>query len=751
MREHWQRVEELYHSALALSGTQRAAFLHEACAGDDVLYRDVESLLAHSSAASGFLDAPAIEVAANLVDDHGSLIGRQLGVYRVPGLPQILPGTRLGPYQIETLLGAGGMGCVFRARDTRLGRPVAIKVCLEAFSARFEREARSIAALNHPHVCTLYDIGPNYLVMELVEGETLASVLAKGARSVDDALSDGTQIADALAAAHARGIVHRDLKPGNVMITPAGVKVLDFGLAKRTTPAAADDDAETMAPTAFDARTEVGQMMGTVAYMSPEQAEGKPVDARSDVFALGVVLYEMLCGKRPFGGETTLAALASTLQSVPDAPRSLRKEIPAGAERIVLRCLEKKPEARYDSARELHRDLVALRAAKTTGARGMRAALIAVGLTVAVGAGVWGVRSYVAASRVAWVEREAVPEITRLINENRRLAALTLFRQAESYAPASPALFTLAEGVVTTRVTFRTTPAGARIYIADYMDATADAVAPGQLLGATPFDAEIPRWGYYRVRAAQEGFAPVEQTYFPAASPLLELTLHAEREAPPGMVWVPAGAATAPAPAADLPGYWMDTYEVSNRAFKTFADAGGYSTERVLETRVHEGRARDPVADSHGGISRRHQTDGSCRLATGNLPGRRRRPARWRAELVRGGGIRRVHGQESADGVRMVCRGRCCRRRLRYSPVEQLRRPGTCPHGNLSGNGPLRKLRHGRQPEGMGREPPRRPALRARRLLERAGIRVQPLRCQTAPFARAHGWIPPGPARHSSA
>ncbi len=178
------------------------------------------------------------------------------------------------------------------------------------------------------------------------------------------------------------------------------------------------------------------------------------------------------------------------------------------------------------------------------------------------------------------MEREAVPEITRLINENRRLAALTLFRQAESYAPASPALFTLAEGVVTTRVTFRTTPAGARIYIADYMDATADAVAPGQLLGATPFDAELPRSGYYRVRAAQEGFAPVERAYIPAASTLLELTLHAEREAPPGMVWVPVGAPTAPAPAAALPAYWMDRYEVSNRAFKTFADAGGYSTQK---------------------------------------------------------------------------------------------------------------------------------------------------------------------------
>jgi predicted Ser/Thr protein kinase len=492
--------------------------------------------------------------------------------------PQIAPGTRLGPYEIETLLGAGGMGRVFRARDTRLGRAVAIKVCLEAFSDRFEREARSIAALNHPHVCTLYDIGPNYLVMELVEGETLASILEKGPRPVDDALSEGSQIADALAAAHARGIVHRDLKPGNVMITPAGVKVLDFGLAKRATTV--DEHAETTAPTTGYVRTEVGLLMGTVAYMSPEQAEGKPVDARSDVFAFGVVLYEMLCGRRPFRGETTLATLASTLQTAPDPPRSLRKEIPAGAERIILRCLEKRPEARYDSARELHRDLVALRAAKTTGARGARVALVAVALTVAVGAAIWGVRAYVAASRARWVERDAVPEITRLINENRRLAALKLFRQAESRAPASPALFALAEGVVTTRVSFRTTPSGARVYISDYMDANADPVPPGELLGETPFDAELPLWGYYRVRATREGFAPVEQTYFPLSLAPLELTLHAEREVPPGMVWVPPGAATAPAPAATLPGYWMDAYEVSNREFKTFVDAGGYSTQQ---------------------------------------------------------------------------------------------------------------------------------------------------------------------------
>jgi formylglycine-generating enzyme required for sulfatase activity len=489
-------------------------------------------------------------------------------------LVQVAPGTLLGPYEIEVLLGAGGMGRVFRARDTRLGRAVAIKVCDEPFSGRFGREARSIAALNHPHICTLHDVGPNYLVMELVEGETLASVLRRGLQPVDEALLTAAQIADALAAAHTRGIVHRDLKPSNVMITPTGVKVLDFGLAKR---AATDAEPNGTAPTAADGTTGVGEIVGTVAYMSPEQAEGKPVDARSDVFSFGVMLYEMLCGRRPFSGETTLATLSATLRAVPDPPRSLRKEIPERAESVVLRCLRKTPKDRYASAGELRRDLVALRVATIAAGNRLRVAVIAAGLTVVAGAAAWGINAYVQRSRMAWVEREAVPGISRLINENRRMAAQTLFRQAESYAPASPPLFALAEGVVTTRMSFQTTPAGARIYISDYTAGAGDAIDQWQLLGETPFETKLPLWGYYRIRALKEGFASVEQSNFPLGEKTVQLTLHAEREVPPAMVWVPAHAPTAPAPTADLPGYWIDKYEVTNRQFKSFVDAGGYT------------------------------------------------------------------------------------------------------------------------------------------------------------------------------
>ena len=243
-----------------------------------------------------------LDVQGESTNDGGSLMSLSVG-------------SPIGPYEIQAPLGAGGMGEVYAARDTRLDRLVAIKIVPESLARRFELEGRALASLNHPNICTVYDVGPNYLVMELVGGETLRERLKRGPLPLADALRHAAQIADALGAAHAHGIVHRDLKPGNVMVTDTGVKVLDFGIAKYSRPV--DENAETATSGLTEpAITARGQIVGTPAYMSPEQAEGKPVDARSDVFAFGIVLYEMVCGQVPFRGDTTLAALAATFREL---------------------------------------------------------------------------------------------------------------------------------------------------------------------------------------------------------------------------------------------------------------------------------------------------------------------------------------------------------------------------------------------------------------------------------------------------
>jgi serine/threonine protein kinase len=218
----------------------------------------------------------------------------------------LAPGTRLGPYEVVARLGAGGMGEVYEAWDTRLDRRVAIKVSREQFSARFAREARAIAQLNHPRICQLYDVGPDYLVMEYIDGRPL-----EGAMPLDQALAAGIEICDALESAHAKGIVHRDLKPANILRTPSGIKLLDFGLAQVETPEAPADFTRTAG------LTSAGAILGTAAYMSPEQAEAKPVDARSDIFWFGVVLYELLSGHRAFRGDSSIAILAAVLREEP--------------------------------------------------------------------------------------------------------------------------------------------------------------------------------------------------------------------------------------------------------------------------------------------------------------------------------------------------------------------------------------------------------------------------------------------------
>jgi serine/threonine protein kinase/Tol biopolymer transport system component len=275
-------------------------------------------------------------------------------------------GTKLGPYEIQSPLGAGGMGEVYRARDTRLGRDVAIKILPKEMSAdpvrkqRFEREARTISGLNHPHICVLYDVGQqngvDFLVMECIEGETLAKRLEKGPLPLEQALKYGAQIADALDKAHRSGVVHRDLKPGNIMVTATGVKLLDFGLAK---PAALPADAATFtaASPSFPV-TEEGTIVGTFQYMSPEQVEGKELDGRSDIFSLGAVLYEMLTGQRAFKGKSQLSVASAILEREPTPISSIKPMTPPALDHAIRRCLAKDPEQRWQTGRDLQGELL---------------------------------------------------------------------------------------------------------------------------------------------------------------------------------------------------------------------------------------------------------------------------------------------------------------------------------------------------------------------------------------------------------
>jgi Tol biopolymer transport system component len=346
--ERWKRIEALYQEAFARSPADRSAFLAAACANDEAIRRDVESLLAESASDDGFLAQPPLSMSAHAVTDM---------------VLTTMAGTSLGGYQLRALLGAGGMGEVYQAHDPKLARDVAIKILPSAFTsdadrlARFEREARMLAALNHRNICAIYGFeeadGIRFLILELVEGETLAATLAHRSSShaqdaglpLDRALSIARQIADALEVAHDKGIIHRDLKPANIKITPDGsVKVLDFGLAKGV-DRDGSSPALTHAPAATPSEVPHGAVIGTAAYMSPEQARGMPVDRRTDIWAFGCVVYEMLTGRVTFAGETVSDSIAKILECEPEWS-ALPATTPASIRRLLLRCLAKDPKKR---------------------------------------------------------------------------------------------------------------------------------------------------------------------------------------------------------------------------------------------------------------------------------------------------------------------------------------------------------------------------------------------------------------------
>lgn len=334
--ERWQRVKEVFQSALERPPEDREAYLADETAGDPELQREVAKMLRHATG-TGLLDRPAWLQAESGLD----------------------PGALLGPYEILKEVGAGGMGRVYQALDTRLGRTVAVKVLSAEFSHRLAIEGRAISALNHPHICALYDIGNQegsaYLVMEYIDGESLAARLARGPLPLVSVLQYGAEVASALAAAHARGIVHRDLKPANIMVTVSGVKVLDFGVAK----------------TAQDDETPGGALAGTAAYMSPSQLNGNPADARSDIFALGLVLFEMVTGRRRSSQE-------------PDVPANVH----AGLANLIEHCLRQDAGRRMQSMAEVQFELERLRSEhpRTNVRRWTKPVRIAVMLALAIAA-----------------------------------------------------------------------------------------------------------------------------------------------------------------------------------------------------------------------------------------------------------------------------------------------------------------------------------------------------------------------------
>lgn len=507
------------------------------------------------------------------------------------------PGTRLGHFEILAPLGSGGMGEVYRARDLNLERVVAVKVLPEHISkqadalSRFDREVRAIAALNDPHILTIHDYGDHegrrYAVTELLEGETLAERIALGPVEWKDALDIAIDVARGLAAAHKKGVIHRDIKPSNIFITHTGtVKILDFGLACTVDPSMI----QTIAPGGtVPLQTTPGTILGTVGYMSPEQARGEPVDAASDIFSFGCVFFEMLTGKRPFQRPTAADTIAAILNA--DAPELSRfkAELPPAFETLVGRCLNKSIDQRFPSGPQLASSLVRLKQELTpseispTEVR-RRVNRPAIGLVVvtllALIAGGLGFAAY-QRSRQNLARKEVLPEIERLTREGKYVAALRLAEEANEVIPEDAKLQEL---MASARhpVTVESDPVGAEVYFKDYEEPEADWVH----IGKTPLqNVQVPR-GLLRWKLERDGYVPIERG-MPSTLPVgtvspLNFTLETEQEAIEAMVYVEPGIMALPFNGFDplelltIPGYHIDRYEVTHSDYLDFVQQGGY-------------------------------------------------------------------------------------------------------------------------------------------------------------------------------
>jgi formylglycine-generating enzyme required for sulfatase activity/cephalosporin-C deacetylase-like acetyl esterase len=522
-------------------------------------------------------------------------------------------GTKLGPYEIQSLIGAGGMGEVYRALDTRLQRTVAIKILPAHLSSdtdlrsRFVQEAQAISSLQHPNICVVHDIGSqdgvHFMVMEFLSGQTLDKLIPPAGLPTNLALKYAVQIADALARAHSVGIVHRDLKPSNIMVDDTGlVKVLDFGLAKLTAAPTAATQVATMA-------TAAGMIVGTAAYMSPEQAQAMPTDARSDIFSFGSVFYEMLTGRRAFEGQSSAALLSAVLRDDPQPLSAIRRDIPSELRNVVARCLKKNPQDRYQSGTELAHDLRSCRdrlfpesGAALTPARlaheARRPQVLIPILLVAILL-IAGVGYFIKRSRDAnWARTVALPQATELYGQGKLPAAYALAVQAEKFIPGDPALLKLLPSV-SYPVSFDANVPGVDVYRREYTAPN----APWDYVGKTPIKSLRQPRGFFIWKFEKAGYATVYHTNpaifprnaFAPNDPISgTVTLDQTANAPAGMVRVETAKyfktlfipGYEGAPELALQDYWIDQYEVTNRQFKIFLDQGGYQKQEYWKTDV---------------------------------------------------------------------------------------------------------------------------------------------------------------------
>jgi serine/threonine protein kinase/formylglycine-generating enzyme required for sulfatase activity/dienelactone hydrolase len=556
---------------------------------------------------------------------------------------RVEPGSNLLHYRLLEQIGEGGMGAVWRAVDTTLDRQVAIKVLPESIGGdaerllRFEREAKVLASLNHPNVAAIHgfhdDGGVHFLAMELVRGGTLRNAIEQGLTPTR-LLELAQGIADGLAAAHRQNIVHRDLKPANIMIDDEGrAKLLDFGLARIAQNAIATESSET-AHRADDV-TRAGTVLGTVAYMSPEQAQGLPTGPASDVFSLGVVLYEMTTRRRPFTGSNSISVITSILRDTPEPVARLAPHAPEPLGRIIDRCLQKDPLGRYADASEVRDALRALReelsssshpVARSRSSRARLAAFAGVAaLLLATLAGWLAVRS----SRQRWVRNEALPQLEAVVDRIQMLEegreswdAFMLAGQIEKVAPREPLLERLRPRF-TRKITITSEPSGAEVYARYYDDPDS---AP-LLIGKTPLvDFLFPR-GFTRVELKLAGHQPVQDVIWNFG---LVGNRWDYRFPPSGvpseMTWVPGGAFELVMPGLDhLPKeptqpFLMDLHEVTNREYKRFVDAGGYRDPKYWKAKFLDGSRELPATEAMSRLVDRTGRPGPATWEVGSFP-----------------------------------------------------------------------------------------------------------------------------------